>query len=185
MKITCLLLLTIINAQLAHGALYAAPLSPAQNQIASESAPKAASAQANGPTGASAPQSETRASGETHQPPRATKSRPSSKTVAINSTHPEQVGGHQAPAAGNPANVRSVAPAQSRAVVNHSSPENEAIYRALPVRPGAAIRLASPSAGTVRHRDPNAAVIGGAANSNIPSTAAINGTRTNLNGPRN
>jgi hypothetical protein len=69
MKITCLLLLTIINAQLAHGALYAAPPDPAQNQSASDSAPEAASAQANRPTGASAPQSETRASGETHQPP--------------------------------------------------------------------------------------------------------------------
>ena len=99
---------------------------------------------------------------------------------------PEQVARRQEPrAAGNPANVRSLAPAQSGAVVNHSSPQNEAIYRALPVRPGAAIRPASPFAGTARHRDPNAAVIGGAADSNIRSTAAIDGTRTNLKGPRN
>lgn len=186
MKVTCLLLLTIINARLAHGTLYAAPSNPAQNQTASESAPKVVSAQNNRPSGDGDPQSDARASGETRQPRRTAKSRPRSKAGTISSTHPEQVGGHQSLAAvGNPANVRSVAPAQSGAVVNHSSRQNEAIYRALPVRPGAAIRLASPFAGTVRHRDPNAAVVGGAANSNIRSTAAINGTRTNLKGPRN
>jgi hypothetical protein len=186
MKVTCLLLLTIINAQLAHGTLYAAPPNPAQNQTASESAPKVVSAQTNRPSGDGAPHYDARAGGETRHSRRAARSRPPSKAVAANSTRPEQIARHrESSAAGNPANVRSFAPAQSGAVVNHSSPQNEAIYRALPVRPGAAIRPASPFAGTARHRDPNAAVIGGAANSNIRSTAAINGTRTNPKGPRN
>jgi len=186
MKIICLLILTIINPQLAHGTLYAAPPSPTQNQTASESAPKAVSAQNNRTSGDGGPQSDARANGETQHPHRAAKSRPPSKAGAANSTPPEQVAKRQEPrAAGNPANVRSLAPAQSGAVVNHSSPENEAIYRALAVRPGAAIRPASPFAGTARHRDPNAAVIGGAADSNIRRTAAINGTRTKLKGPRN
>jgi hypothetical protein len=186
MKVTCLLLLTIINAQLAHGTLYAAPPNPAQNQTASESAPKVVSAQTNRPSGDGAPHYDARAGGETRHSRRAARSRPPSKAVAANSTRPEQIARHrESSAAGNPANVRSFAPAQSGAVVNHSSPQNEAIYRAIPVRPGAAIRPASPFAGTARHRDPNAAVIGGAANSNIRSTAAINGTRTNPKGPRN
>lgn len=186
MKITCLLLLTIINAQLVNGALYTAPPNPAQNQTASESAPKVVSAQSNRPSGDGGPHSDARAGGEKQQPRRAAKSSPRSKAVAANSTRPGQVAGRQTlAAAGNPANVPSVAPAQSGAVVNHSSPPNEAIYRALPVRPGAAIPPASPLAGNVHHRDPNAAVIGGAAHSNIRSTAAIDGTRTNLKGPRN
>jgi hypothetical protein len=162
MKIIGLLLLTIINAQLAHGTLYAAPPNSAQNQTASESAPKVVSGQNNRPSGDDGPHNDARAGGETQRPRR-----------------------QEPGAAGNPANVRSLAPAQSGAVVNHSSPQNEAIYRALPVRPSAAIRPASPFAGTVRHRDPNAAVIGGAANPNIRSTAAIDGRRTNLKGPRN
>jgi len=186
MKVISLLLLTITNAQLAHGTLYAAPPSPAQNQTASECAPKVVSAQNNRTSGDGGPQSDARAGGETQHPRRAAKSRPPSKAGAANSTPPEQVARRQEPmAAGNPANIRSLAPAQSGAATNHSSPQNEAIYRALPVRPGAAIRPASPFAGTVRHCDPNAAVIGGAANSNIRSTAAIDGTRTNLKGPRN
>lgn len=186
MKVTCLLLLTIINAELVNGALYADPPNPAQSQTASESAPKAVSDQSNRPSVDGGPRSDARASGETQQPRRPAKSRSRSKAIAVNSTRPGQVARHQeSPSPGNPASVRSLAPAQSGAVVNHSSPQNEAIYRALPVRPGAAIRPASAPAGTVHHHDPNAAVIGGVASSNIRSTAAISGTRTNLKGPRN
>jgi hypothetical protein len=188
MKVTCLLLLTIINAQLAHGTLYAAPTNPAQNELTSESAPKVASGQNNRPSGDGGPHNDARMGTETRNPRRATKSRPPSKAGAANSTPPKQVARRQEPgAAGNPAtaNARWLAPAQSGAFVNHSSPQNEAIYPALPIRPGAAIRPASPLADRVRHRDPNAAVIGGATNSNVRSTAAISGTRTNLKGPRN
>jgi len=186
MKVIGLLLLTIINAQLVSEALYAAPPNPAQNQTASESAPKVVNAQNNRPSGHGGLHNDARAGRETEHPRRAAKSRPPSKAGAANSTPQEQVARRQEPRlAGSPANVRSLASAQSGAFLNHSSPQNQAIYRALPVRPGAAIRPASPFAGTVRHRDPNAAVIGGAANSNIRSTAAIDGTRTNLKGPRN
>ena len=183
MKVTCLLLLTIINAQLVNEALYAAPPNPAQNQTAS--APKAVSAQTNRPSSDGGPQSDARASGETEQPRRAGKSRPRSKAVAINSTRPGQVAGRRALAAGNPANARPGSATQPGTTAGCGSAQNEAMYRALPVRPGAAIRPAFPFAGTARHRDPKAAVIGGAANSNIRSTAAIDGTRTNLKGPRN
>ncbi len=186
MKTICLLLLTMINAQLVNGALYAAPANPAQNQTASEGTPKAVNAQTNRPTGDGAPQSDTRASGEIREPRRAAKSRPSNKAVAINSTRPGQVAGRQTlAAAGNPANSRPSSATQPGTTQVRGSAQNEAIYRALPVRPGAAIPPASPLAGNVRHRDPNAAVIGGAANSNVRSTAAIDGTRMNLRGPRN
>ena len=45
--------------------------------------------------------------------------------------------------------------------------------------------LPPPSASPVRHRDPNAAVIGGAASPNRRSTASLNGTRMNARKPRN
>ena len=186
MKITCLLLLTMINVLLVNRILHAAPANPAQNQNASETAPREASTQANRPTGDGAPQGDTRASGETREPSRAVKSRPSSKAVAINSTRPGQVAGRQTfSATGNPANSRPSSATQPGTTQGRGSTQNEAIYRALPVRPGAAIPPASPLAGNVRHRDPNAAVIGGAAHSNIRSTAAIGGIRTDLKGPRN
>jgi hypothetical protein len=186
MKTICLLLLTMINVRLVNGVLYAAPANPAQNQTASEGMPKAVNAQTNRPTGDGAPQSDTKATGETPEPRRAAKSRPSIKGVANNSTRPGQVAGRQTlAAAGNPANFRPTSAAQPDTTQVRGSAQNEAIYRALPVRPGAAIRPGSPLAGTVRHRDPNAAVIGGAAHSNIRSTAAIDGTRTNLKRPRN
>lgn len=184
MKLTCLLLL-IIGAQLASRALYAASAYPAQNQTASATPPKAVSAQGLRPGGDSGAQTDARAGGEKQKPQRAAKSRTQSKAAAINSARTGRVTGRQAlPAMANPGSARSLAPAQSTAVVSHSSPQNEAIYRALPVRPGGAVLPASPSAGTVRHRDPNAAIVGGAANSNIRSTATIDGTRMNLKGSR-
>jgi hypothetical protein len=186
MKTICLLLLTMINVLLVNRVLYAAPANPARDQNASEGTPKAVNAQTKRPTSDGAPQSDTEASGETREPRRAAKSRPSSKAVAINSTRPGQVVGRQTfSAAGNPANSRPSSATQPGPTQGRGSTQNEAIYRALPVRPGAAIRPGSPLAGTVRHRDPNAAVIGGAAHSNIRSTAAIDGTPTNLKGPRN
>ncbi len=181
MKTICLLLLTMINARLVNGVLYAAPANPAQNQTASEGMPKAVNAQTNRPTGDSAPQRDTKATGETHERRRATKSLPSTKAVANNSTRPGQVAGRQTlAAAGNPANFRPSSATQPGTTQGRGSAQNEAIYRALPVRPGGAIPPASPLADNVRHRDPNAAVIGGAANSNVRSTAAIDGTRMNL-----
>jgi hypothetical protein len=153
MKIICLLLLTMINARLVNGVLYAAPADPAQNQTASEGAPKAVNAQTNRPTGDGAPQSDTKASGETHEPRRATKSPPSSKAVAINSTRPGQVAGRQTlAAAGNPANSRPSSTTQPGTTEGRGPAQNEAIYRALPVRPGAAI----PPASTAERQTPTA-----------------------------
>jgi hypothetical protein len=185
MKAIRLLLLTIVDAALLSGGLYAVPTNPAADQAASESAPKAVSAQSNRPSGTSGPQSDARASGEQQGPRRSAKNRPRSKALATKPTRPRPIAGQRAlPEAGNPANVRSSVPSQP-AVVNHGSIQNEAIYRALPVRPSGMIRPAAPSAGNVRHRDPNPPVIGGAASSNSRSAAVIDGTRTKLKGPRN
>ena len=186
MKVNCLLLLAIINAQLAHGTLYATPPNPVPNQRASESAPKVVSAQRNRPSGDGGPNNDTRAGREIERPRQAAKSSLSNRAVAINSTRPGQVAGRQTlAAAGNPANSRPSSATQPSTVERRGSVHNEAIYQVLPVRPGAAIRPASPFAGAVPHRDSNAAVIGGAASSNIRGTAAIDGRRTNLQGPRN
>jgi len=186
MKAVHLLLLMIVGAALLSGGLYAVPTNPASDQAASQSAPKAVSAQSNRPSGDGGPQGDARASGEQRDPRGSSdKNGPRGKALATKPTRPRPIAGQRAlPEAGNPANVRSSVPSQP-AVVNHGSIQNEAIYRALPVRPSGMIRPAAPSAGNVRHRDPNPPVIGGAASSHSRSAAVIDGTRTKLKGPRN
>jgi len=105
--------------------------------------------------------------------------------LATKPTHPQQVAKDQRrPAPGNIIGVRPWAPAQSHseaaAKLNHGATQNEAIYRALPVQPNGVVRPAAPPAGNVRHRDPNAGVLGGVTTSNNRTTAAIDGSRTNL-----
>jgi len=185
MKAACLLLLTIVAAALLSGELYAVPANRASDQAASESAPKALRAQSNRPSGDGGPQSEAKQSGEQQGPGRFGKNHPRSKAAATKPNRPQPIASQRTPPeAGNLVNVRSSVPSQS-AVANHGSIQNEAIYRAFPVRPSGMIRPVAPSAGNSRHRDPNPPVIGGAANSNSRSTAAIDGMRTNLNGHRN
>jgi len=184
MKAIRLLLLMIVDAALLSGGLYAVPTNPAADQAASESAPKAVSAQSNRPSGDGRPQSAA-ASGEQQGPRRSDKNRPRIEALATKPTRPRPIARQRTLSeAGNPANLPSPAPSQST-LVNHGSIQNEAIYRALPVRPGGTIRPVAPSAGNVRHRDPNPPVIGGAASSNSRSAAVIDGTRTKLKGPRN
>lgn len=93
--------------------------------------------------------------------------------------------GLRKPMPANPANVASTARTQSGAVAVRGSTQNEAIYRALPVRPGGTLRPAASGAAPSRHRDPNAAMIGGAANSNGRGTASLDGAQTNLRSSRN
>jgi len=184
MKTICLLVLTTVDAALLCGGLYAVPTNPAADQAASESAPKAVSAQSNRPSGTSGSQSDARASGEQQGPRRSDKNRPRIEALATKPTRPRPIARQRTLSeAGNPANLPSPAPSQST-LVKHGSIQNEAIYRALPVRPGGTIRPVAPSAGNVRHRDPNPPVIGGAASSNSRSAAVIDGTRTKLKGPR-
>lgn len=85
--------------------------------------------------------------------------------------------------AANPANAFSSAHPQAGIAVG--STQNEAIYRALPVRPGSVVRPAAPSASPIRHRDANAAMIGGAASPNSRNTGSLDGARTNLRSSRN
>lgn len=186
MKVTCLLFfVTIINGQLVSGALYAAPRDPAQTQAASEGSPKAVTTPVDRPSD-DRPQSDAKANGDTRKHRRTPTSLQSSKAVAINSTRPGQVAGRQALAsAGNPANASSGSAVRPGTTEGRGSAQNEAIYRALPVRPGAVMQPVSSSTGLVRHRDPNAPLIGGAASSKARSTAAIDGTRITLRNPRN
>lgn len=187
MKAVCLLFffLTMISGQLVSGALYAAPRDPAQTESASEGSPKAVSVPDNRPSGGT-PQSDAKANGQARKRRRAPASLQTGKAVAIHSSRPQQVAGRQVLApAGNPENASSGSAVRPGTTEGRGSAQNEAIYRALPVRPGAAMQPVSPSAGLVRHRDPNAAVIGGAASSKARSTAAIDGTRITLRNPRN
>jgi hypothetical protein len=165
MKMIHFLLLTMTIAVLAGGISHAASQAPDPSQAASDNA----SAPANGS-------------------PRtvAEKSRPRIPAAASKLARPRQAaedGGQPKPA--NPADVRSLPRAQSSVAANHGSMQNEAIYRALPVRSGSVVRPATPSASPIRHRDPNAAVIGGAASPNGRSMASLDGTNTSLKSPRN
>jgi hypothetical protein len=165
MKSFYFLLLTMIGAGLMNGRAYAAPPAPDPSQAATDNA--------SAPTNGSA-----RAAAE--------KNRPRIPVAASKLKRPRQATedrGQSTPA--NPADVRSLARARSSVAANRGSAQNEAIYRALPVRSGSVVRPAAPSASPVRHRDPNAAVVGGAANPNSRSTASLDGTRTNLKSPRN
>jgi hypothetical protein len=56
---------------------------------------------------------------------------------------------------------------------------NETVHSALPVRTSSIVRPTALSLNNVRHRGPNAAVVGGSPNSHSRSAAEINGTRMN------
>ena len=186
MRAICLLLLTLANAAaLVSGGLYAAPTNPPSDQTASQPEPNAVNAQSNRPNGDGGPQSDASKSGERQAPRRAGTNRPRPKVPLPRPHRPQPIAAQRTlPQAVTPANLPSSAPAPSP-VVNHGSPQNEAIYRALPVRPGSAIRPVARSAVNSRHRDPNPPVIGGAPSSNSRNTGAVDGTRTKLKGSRN
>jgi hypothetical protein len=93
---------------------------------------------------------------------------------------------------GDPAAIHPLSPvrpgsalsrARTRPGLSHSSVQEERMYQALPVRPGA---QSSPgiAASIVRHRDPNAAVIGGRATSNR-TAAALDGSQVKIKSSRN
>jgi hypothetical protein len=185
MKAIRFLLLTLANAALVSGGLYAAPTNPQSDQTASQPAPNAVSPQSNRPNGDGGPQSDASKSGERQAPRRAEPSHPRVKVPLARPHRPQPIAAQRTPPqAVTPANLPSLAPATS-AVVNRGSPQNEAIYRALPVLPGSAIRPVARSAVTSRHRDPNPPVIGGAASSSRRNTAGIDGMRPILKGSRN
>ena len=184
MKAIRLLLATIASVALVSAALYAVPANSASDQTLSESAPKA-NAQSNRPSGDSGPQGDARESGEHHGLARFAKPRPRPKRVAPKPRSPRPPDPQRSvAAAANPPNVLAPAPAQSAAVANRGSVQNEAIYRALPVLSGSARRPGT-AGGSVHHRDPNPPVIGGAASSSNRNTAAIDGMQTNLKRSRN
>jgi hypothetical protein len=186
MKTICFLV-TIINGVLLNGAPYAVASSPASAQTTSQSAPSAARARADNPGGEGSPRSDAGESRGRQSPRHSEKGRPRSKAPAEKPIRPrpQSVAQQQTlPQVGNLVSARPSTLAQP-AGVNRGSIQNEAIYRALPVRPGGMVRPAVPSAGNLRHRDPNPAVIGGTASSKSRNTAAIDGTRINLKASRN
>jgi hypothetical protein len=190
MKTACLLLLTIIDVALVSGGLYAVSANPAQNQASSGNAASTVKLQSNRPTDRPTDhrgsQTEAKESSDEKTPLRSEKNRPRGKAVASKPRRPKPVAAERPlDMAGSPGTIRSLAEVRSAAVVNRGAVQNEALYRAQPVRSGSGLRPAAPSAGNLRHRDPNPAVIGGAASSNSRKTAAIDGMQTNLKSPRN
>lgn len=168
-----ILLLTAMSAALASGIGHAASLSPNPGQAGSDDAPATAIGSGRSPEteaspGGGHPNDSKARSGEPNARG-AEKSRPNIHTAAA----------RPAPLGHPPTR------AQSSIASNHGSMQNEAIYRALPVRSGSVARPAVPSASPVRHRAPNPAVIGGAAMPNRRSTASLDGARMNLKSARN
>lgn len=177
MKVTLLLSLMMALGVLFRPPVYAASNLP-QAQGASESGSKPPSNPSDGSKGV-----QTR---DIH-PKDATAQRGTRVRVAVTKpVHQQTAGKSQAglPVAQNEGSIRPAGSTQTAPALNRSHVPNESIYRALPVRSGSTVRPDPAAAGTVRHRDPNAAVIGGAANSNH-TTASIDGARTNLRSSRN
>jgi len=190
MKIIYFLLLTMTSAVLAGGISHAASPSPNPSQASPDNAPATTSSSARSAETEASPggghPNDSKARSEQPNARGAEKTRPRIPAAAARPARLGQapdVRGQTMPA--TPTAVRSSARAQSSVASNHGSTQNEAIYRALPVRSGNVVRPATPSASPLRHRDPNAAVIGGAASPNSRSTASLDGARTNLKSPRN
>lgn len=129
------------------------------------------------------------------------KPRPAIHTPVMNSNRPHGAAKDQpgvapaSPALANPVGVHASPPVRPGTALSPSRPNparpnpalsgakhNEAMYQALPVRPGA---QASPgiAASVVRHRDPNAAVIGGP--SSKRTAVALDGTQVKIKSSRN
>lgn len=184
------LLVMMVSAVLAGGGVYAAPRAPASTEVPSDATPAAAGEavhQAVGPRRVeNGHQTEARATGgRRNNRAGSAKSRPRGNAAVskANARQPEATGARLG-APGNPTNARPLPSVQSGAPASHGSNQNEAIYRALPVRTGSVIRPAGASSGSSRHRDPNPAVIGGAATPN-KGTASLDGARMNLKTSRN
>lgn len=175
MKVTFLISLTMALGLLFRPPVYAA-LNLPQAQAASEGASKPASNPSD--AGKNVQARDVHPNGATAQ-----RSRP----AVTKPIHRQAVGNSQAglPMAQNTGSIRPEGSTQPAAAVNRNAVPNESIYRALPVRSGSSVHPGEPSAGPVRHRDANAAVIGGPASPNSRSTASLDGARTNLKSPRN
>jgi hypothetical protein len=186
MKTICLRLVSprlvsLFGAALLVVALHAVPTA-ASGQTGSQNAPTAVSTQGNRGN----PESEPKGSGERQASARSAKPRLRPKFGVSRPRRPRPPAPQRSVAeALNPPSVRLSAPARSAAVANRGSVQNEAIYRALPVRSGSAIRPGTAAGGNSRHRDPNPPVIGGSASSKSRNTAAIDGMQTNLKRSRN
>jgi hypothetical protein len=174
-------LVSLFGAALLVVALHAVPTA-ASGQTGSQNAPTAVSTQGNRGN----PESEPKGSGERQASARSAKPRPRPQFGASNPRRPRPPAPQRSVAeALNPPSVRPSAPLQSAAVANRASVQNEAIYRALRVRSGSAIRPGTAAGGNSRHRDPNPPVIRGAASSSNRNAAAIDGMQTNLKRSRN
>jgi hypothetical protein len=78
---------------------------------------------------------------------------------------------------GNAMNLHHPGSDKPGGVVKGESIQNETVNNAPAVRPPSVVQPAVASLNNVRHRGPNPPVVGGAANLDRRSTAAINGTR--------
>ncbi len=187
MKVTFLISLMMVLGALFRPPVYAAPNLP-QAQGTSEGASKPASNPSD--AGKNVLAGDVHPNGATAQ--RGARGRglpgnnlPRGRAAVTKQIHQQAVGNSQAglPLAQNAGSIRPQGSPQPAAAVNRNAVPNESIYRALPVRSGSSVHPGEPSA--VRHRDPNAAVIGGAASPNGRRTASLDGAHMNLKASRN
>jgi hypothetical protein len=169
MKVTCFLFLGLIVtmtwAALMSGTSYAAP----SQQTSAESS--ATTPVAGNP------------SQEQRCPCHASdKNHPRSRASLTAANHPKQLpNGRKRSIPGNAANLHQPGSGKSDAAAKGRLIQNETTSNAMLVRPPGTVRPTAaslnPSLNNVRHRGPNAAVVGGSANFNSSNTGAINGTR--------
>jgi hypothetical protein len=177
MKTASLCLLTIVSAALLSGRAYAAR----PDNSGPETKPR--TEQPEHGRGVSKPRPAIHSPiMNTNHPHGVTKDQP--RGAAANPSLVNPVGLHAPPAARPGTALSPLRPNPARPNPALSGPtHNGAIYNALPVRPGA---QASPgiAASVVRHRDPNAPVIGGSAIARQAVTG-LDGGQVKLKGSRN
>jgi hypothetical protein len=182
MKAACLLFLTMSCAMLMQGTSYAAP----SQQTSAQSSANTAGVHPHGAEHAVSPDNgkrpkEGNPSDEQRGPRYASgKNHPRSRaSLSAANRHKQLPRSRKSCLPKNAMKLHQSASDKSRGAATGGLIRNETVQNTLPVRPPSVVRAAVPSLDNVRHRGPNPAVIGGAANSDSRNTGAINGTRMN------
>lgn len=182
MKIACLIFMMIGSATLAPRIAYAVEPDQGAQQAASDGAAKTGRSHdtEHGTRAEGHPKDGNPSDGERfHRRVPDKKHWPSRVSVTKTTPREPSPNSRERSMSTNAANFHQPGPNRSGAVAKGVPIQNETVNDALPVRPSGVVRGTASSLNNVRHRAPNPAVIGGAANSQGKNTGAINGTRMN------
>jgi hypothetical protein len=173
MRVARLLFLTIRCVPLILGASDSAASNPAPQQTSRQSSANTASERSAG-EGHTAPAGEAKSGKQRVSRHASGPGNAHSGTNVANANHPKKFPNSQERlTAENPHNLTQSGQSRSAAGVKNGLGKDKT------VSPPSMFPSSTASLDNVRHRGPNSAVVGGAANSKIGNTALLNGTRMN------